>query len=47
MSFRLTIRGDNLELRGQTNNNDLSYLADLAAAMEPFGLVIASPIEEN
>lgn len=46
MRVRLTIRGENLELRGHTNNDDLAYVADLAAAMEPFGLVIASPEED-
>lgn len=47
MRIRLTIRGENLELRGETKNDDMSYLADLAEAMKPFGLVIASPIEED
>lgn len=45
MRFRITIRGDapkRVELRGYADL-DLDQLNALAEAMEPFGLVIASP----
>lgn len=43
MRFRITVRGDHLELRGEIevfNSNELGLFAQI---MEPYGMVIASP----
>lgn len=48
MRFRITVRGLGIELRGfmdQLTDEDSPTLTDLADAMKPFGLVIASPME--
>lgn len=44
-SFRVTVRGEHVELRGFVDDFDL--LRSLAVAMKPFGLVIASPAEPH
>ena len=41
--FRVTIRGEGVELRGYVDN----YLPGIARVMEPYGLVIASPAEDD
>jgi len=49
MRFRITVRGEHMELRGYIDaehEGDLD-LMDLAEAMKPFGLVIASVADEN
>lgn len=44
MKFRVTIRGEGVELRGVVQDEHVMALAE---AMKPFGLVIASPMEED
>lgn len=46
--YRITVRGLGLDLRGfmdQRLDEDQPTLTDLADAMKPFGLVMASPME--
>ncbi len=45
MRFRTTIRGEGVELRGYVD--DSVSLNALSVAMEPFGIVIASPAEDD
>lgn len=42
---RVTIRGEGVELRGYVD--EAARLVALAEAMRPFGLVIASPAEDD
>jgi hypothetical protein len=44
--FKITVRGDQIELRGYANPADGTYLQSLALAMEPFGIVVASIAED-
>jgi len=46
MRIRITIRGEKIELQGFLDVEG-SELNDFADAMEPFGLVIASPVEDD
>jgi hypothetical protein len=43
-AYRITIRGDCIELRGVFKGT-MEELATLAESVEPFGLCIASPME--
>lgn len=48
--FRITVRGMGVELRGRMDeltDEDAPTLAQFAEAMKPFGLVIASPAEDD
>lgn len=47
MRARVTIRGKGVELRGFVDYEDEEELAILAQAVEPFGLVVASPVDPN
>jgi hypothetical protein len=50
MRFRITVRGLGVELRGrfdQLTDEDAPTLADFADAMEPFGMVVASPASDD
>jgi hypothetical protein len=50
MRARITVRGLGVELRGrfdELTDEDAPTLADFAEAMKPFGLVIASPAEDD
>ena len=40
--YRITVRGEGVELRGFIDG-DAAMLNDLAEAMRPFGVVVASP----
>lgn len=44
MRYRITVRGDGIELRGHLPY-DHAMLAQFAEAMRPFGIVLASPEE--
>ena len=44
MRFKITVRGEGVELRGHVEDEHVMALAE---AMKPFGLVIASPEEET
>ena len=44
MKARVTVRGEGVELRGYM---DPKYLVKFSQAMTPFGLVMASPIEDD
>lgn len=46
MRFRITVRGNGIELRGYMDGDE-SNLSDLATRMEPFGMVVASPAVDN
>lgn len=47
MRFKLTIRGDDTELRGYMDMGTTDTLAAFANAVEPYGLVIASAVEDD
>lgn len=47
MRFRTTVRGDGVELRGYVEVDDMDTLNNLAGVLKPFGLVIASPVEDD
>lgn len=47
MKMRVTVRGQGLELRGFSHFADAAELGAFAAAMEPFGMVIASHYAEE
>lgn len=45
---RITVRGVNVELRGYLDDDGADYLLTrFSKAMEPFGVVIASPAEDD
>jgi len=43
--FRITVRGDNLELRGYLDGEQT--LLELADAMKGLGVVVASPADDS
>jgi len=45
MRWRITVRGEGTELRGYFNQMD--DLEEFARVMEPFGIVMASPAEDD
>lgn len=47
MRFRITVRGDGMELRGSYFAQTPDDLGVFAKAMEPFGFVIASIAEDD
>jgi hypothetical protein len=48
MRLRITVRGTDTELRGYIDiDDDMERLKAFAAAMEPFGLVLASEADED
>lgn len=50
MRFRITVRNDHpqrVELRGYVDAPDMIFLEQFAAAMKPFGLVMASPADDD
>jgi hypothetical protein len=44
--YRITVRGEGTELRGHLDA-ELVALNRFAGAMEPFGIVVASPLDEG
>jgi hypothetical protein len=46
MRFRITVRGDNTELRGYLVPTDNNMLNELAECMKPFGMVVASAADD-
>lgn len=47
MKLRVTVRGQGLELRGFVAGYDTDRVAEFCEAMKPFGLVIASHVNEE
>jgi hypothetical protein len=50
MRFRITVRGDGIELRGYIDGpegNEYKPVSDLSDALDPFGMVIASVAADN
>jgi hypothetical protein len=50
MRFRITVRGDGIELRGYIDGpegNEYKPVSDLSDALDPFGMVIASAAEDD
>jgi hypothetical protein len=49
MRFRITVRGEHVELRGyfDVKVDDEATPADLAEAMRPFGIVMASVADDD
>ena len=46
--YRITVRGDNIELRGYIDaDEDHGHLVQLANAVERFGVVVASKAEDD
>jgi hypothetical protein len=47
MRWRITVRNDGTELRGYLEAETGEVLEAFAAAMEPFGIVLASPADDD
>jgi hypothetical protein len=47
MKFRITVRGEGLELRGYLTALTPGFLPDFADAMEPYGIVVASTVDST
>jgi hypothetical protein len=50
MRYKITVRGQGVELRGrfdEPTDEDASTLRYFAEQMEPFGIVVASPAEDD
>ena len=55
MRYRITVRGEHIELRGYIDGDKDEQghprlpvnLAEFAKAMKPFGIVVASPADEH
>ena len=47
MRFRITVREAGTELRGYLSVDDMATLQNFAAAMKPYGVVIASPADDD
>jgi hypothetical protein len=45
--FRITVRGEQVELRGYVDAEDIEEVSALGRAMKPFGLVIASYADDD
>jgi hypothetical protein len=46
MRFRLTLRGEDVEMRGYLDG-PVEMLYELAAAVKPYGILVASPAPEG
>jgi hypothetical protein len=46
MRYRITVRGDGVELRGFMDAEPKDFYA-FAEAMEPYGLVVGSPADDD
>jgi hypothetical protein len=48
MRWRITVRGEGIELRGYLDDTEwIPALQELSEAMKPFGMVVASPADED
>lgn len=47
MRYRITVRGENTELRGYLVPTDNNMLSELAECMKPFGMVVASAADDT
>jgi hypothetical protein len=48
MRWRITVRGEGIELRGYLDDTEwIPALQEFSEVMKPFGMVVASPAEED
>jgi hypothetical protein len=47
MRYRITVRGEGIELRGYFDPKDMQQFYDFAEDMEPYGLVVSSETADD